>query len=159
MNKIESILGDSQNFEVANARRVKGQSNSIHRTPDRSITEKTMSNIRDISVDNVSGVVYSTDELMESQRSRQVFYDQTRRKAMLITDMPYNVNKLIKRLCVRLYITYAKVVSGTQTRLRKYVFTRISLRDLRKGKLNTIQMRKSTRLKETTYGPKLYDRQ
>jgi hypothetical protein len=155
MNKIESILGDSQNFEVANARRVKGQSNSIHRTPDRSITEKTMSNIRDISVDNVSGVVYSTDELMESQRSRQVFYDQTRRKAMLITDMPYNVNKLIKRLtqeCVR-------VVSGTQTRLRKYVFTRISLRDLRKGKLNTIQMRKSTRLKETTYGPKLYDRQ
>jgi hypothetical protein len=149
MNKIESILGDSQNFEVANARRVKGQSNSIHRTPDRSITEKTMSNIRDISVDNVSGVVYSTDELMESQRSRQVFYDRT------ITDMPYNVNKLLKRLtqeCVR-------VVSGTQTRLRKYVFTRISLRDLRKGKLNTIQMRKSTRLKETTYGPKLYDRQ
>jgi hypothetical protein len=149
MNKIESILGDSQNFEVANARRVKGQSNSIHRTPDRSITEKTMSNIRDISVDNVSGVVYSTDELMESQRSRQVFYDKT------ITDMPYNVNKLLKRLtqeCVR-------VVSGTQTRLRKYVFTRISLRDLRKGKLNTIQMRKSTRLKETTYGPKLYDRQ
>ena len=149
MNKIESILGDSQNFEVANARRVKGQSNSIHRTPDRSITEKTMSNIRDISVDNVSGVVYSTDELMESQRSRQVFYDRT------ITDMPYNVNKLLKRLtqeCVR-------VVSGTQTRLRKYVFTRISLRDLRKGILNTIQMRKSTRLKETTYGPKLYDRQ
>ena len=149
MNKIESILGDSQNFEVANARRVKGQSNSIHRTPDRSITEKTMSNIRDISVDNVSGVVYSTDELMESQRSRQVFYDKT------ITDMPYNVNKLLKKLtqeCVR-------VVSGTQTRLRKYVFTRISLRDLRKGKLNTIQMRKSTRLKETTYGPKLYDRQ
>ena len=153
MNKIESILGDSQNFEVANARRVKGQSNSIHRTPDRSITEKTMSNIRDISVDNVSGVVYSTDELMESQRSRQVFYDRT------ITDMPYNVNKLLKRLCVRLYITYAKVVSGTQTRLRKTIFTRISLRDLRKGKLNTIQMRKSTRLKETTYGPKLYDRQ
>ena len=149
MNKIESILGDSQNFEVANDRRVKGQSNSIHRTPDRSITEKTMSNIRDISVDNVSGVVYSTDELMESQRSRQVFYDRN------ITDMPYNVNKLIKRLtqeCVR-------VVSGTQTRLRKYVFTRISLRDLRKGKLNSIQMRKSTRLKETTYGPKLYDRQ
>ena len=153
MNKIESILGDSQNFEVANARRVKGQSNSIHRTPDRSITEKTMSNIRDISVDNVSGVVYSTDELMESQRSRQVFYDRT------ITDMPYNVNKLLKRLCVRLYITYAKVVSGTQTRLRKTIFTRISLRDLRKGILNTIQMRKSTRLKETTYGPKLYDRQ
>ena len=115
-----------------------------------------MSNLSNISVDIVSGIVYNAHYQLAPQQGRQVFYlDQTRRKAMLITDMPYNVNKVIKSLCVRLYITYAKVVSGTQTRLRKSIFTRISYARVRKGILNSFIMRKSTRLKENKYGENL----
>ena len=146
MNKIESILGDSQNFEVANARRVRLALLARIRTPDRSITAHTLNKLSDISVDIVSGIVYNACYQLAPQQGRQVFYlDQT------ITDMPYNVNKVIKRLtqeCV-------KVVSGTQTRLRKSIFTRISYARVRKGILNSFIMRKSTRLKENKYGENL----
>ena len=139
-------------FDVANARRVRLALLARIRTPDRSITGHTMSNLSNISVDIVSGIVYNAHYQLAPQQGRQVFYpNQTRRKAMLITDMPYNVNKLIKSLtqeCV-------KMVSGTQTRLRKSIFTRISYARVRKGILNSFIMRKSTRLKENKYGENL----
>ena len=133
-------------FDVANARRVRLALLARSRTPDRSITAHTLNKLSDISVDIVSGIVYNACYQLAPQQGRQVFYlDQT------ITDMPYNVNKVIKRLtqeCV-------KVVSGTQTRLRKSIFTRISYARVRKGILNSFIMRKSTRLKENKYGENL----
>ena len=114
-----------------------------------------------LPIDNVSGVVYSTDELMESQRSRQVYLSEYSHIAT-----PHShptVSKLLLNVVlgaiIPLCVSYAKVNQGTQTRLRKEFNVRSLHTRLRKGILNSFIMRKSTRLKEPTYGQKLYDRQ
>ena len=104
-------------------------------------------------IDNVSGIVYSTDELMESQRSRQ-----TSRLYAKPHSHP-TVSKLLLNVVLGTFYplrnTYAKVVAGTQTRLRKDFNLRSLHTRLRKGILNSFIMRKSTRLKEKQYGKKL----
>ena len=104
-------------------------------------------------IDNVSGIVYSTDELMESQRSRQTsrLYAKPHSHSAVLKLFQ---NCLLGRL-LPLRKGYASVVAGTQTRLRKDFNLRSLHTRLRKGILNSFIMRKSTRLKEKQYGKKL----
>ena len=106
-----------------------------------------------LPIDNVSGVVYSTDELMESQRSRQTsrLYAKPHSHSAVLELFQNVVLGAIIPLCV----SYAKVNQGTQTRLRKEFNVRSLHTRLRKGILNSFIMRKSTRLKEKQYGKKL----
>ena len=106
-----------------------------------------------LPIDNVSGVVYSTDELMESQRSRQTsrLYAKPHSHSAVL--------KLFQNVVLGAIIPFTqwcvKVNQGTQTRLRKEFNVRSLHTRLRKGILNSFIMRKSTRLKEKQYGKKL----
>ena len=103
--------------------------------------------------DNVSGIVYNADELMESQRSRQAYYINAKpSKHPTVTKV---VQNWLKGILLPLRNGYASVVAGTQTRLRKEFNVRRLHTRLRKGILNSFIMRKSTRLKEKQYGKKL----
>ena len=106
-----------------------------------------------LPIDNVSGIVYNADELMESQRSRQAYYINAKpSKHPTVTKV---VQNWLKGILLPLRNGYASVVAGTQTRLRKDNITRSPHTNLRKGILNSLEMRKSTRLKEKQYGKKL----
>ena len=93
-----------------------------------------------LGIDNVSGIVYSTDQLSRPQHSRQTsrLYAKPHSHSAVLELFQ---NCLLGRL-LPLRKGYASVVAGTQTRLRK-------------GILNSFIMRKSTRLKEKQYGKKL----
>ena len=106
-----------------------------------------------LPIDNVSGIVYNADELMESQRSRQAYYINAKpSKHPTVTKV---VQNWLKGILLPLRNGYASVVAGTQTRLRKEFNVRRLHTRLRKGILNSFIMRKSTRLKEKQYGKKL----
>ena len=107
-----------------------------------------------LPIDNVSGIVYNADELMEPQHSRQRYYGKSAKPSECPTVTNVVQNWL---LCIFLPITYLtqRVAKGTQTRLRKDNITRGFHTRLRKGILNSFKMRKSCSLKEKQYGKKL----
>ena len=120
------------------------------------MTQQIRTNIEHLqalTIDNVSGIVYNADELMESQRSRQAYYINAK------PSKHPTVTKVVQNwlLGIFLPITYLtqRVAKGTQTRLRKEFNVRRLHTRLRKGILNSFIMRKSTRLKEKQYGKKL----
>ena len=104
--------------------------------------------LTELGIDNVSGIVYNADELMESQRSRQAYYG--------CTPKPHShsaVFNMFRKLLLGIIIPFTqRVAKGTQTRLRKDIFTRSPHTNLRKGILNSLEMRKSCSLKEKQYG-------
>ncbi len=120
------------------------------------MTQQIRTNIEHLqalTIDNVSGIVYNADELMESQRSRQAYYINAKpSKHPTVTKV---VQNWLKGILLPLRNGYASVVAGTQTRLRKEFNVRRLHTRLRKGILNSFIMRKSTRLKEKQYGKKL----
>ena len=120
------------------------------------MTQQTRTNIEHLqalTIDNVSGIVYNADELMESQRSRQAYYINAKpSKHPTVTKV---VQNWLKGILLPLRNGYASVVAGTQTRLRKEFNVRRLHTRLRKGKLNSLEMRKSCSLKEKQYGKKL----
>ena len=120
------------------------------------MTQQIRTNIEHLqalTIDNVSGIVYNADELMESQRSRQAYYINAKpSKHPTVTNV---VQNWLKGILLPLRNGYASVVAGTQTRLRKEFNVRRLHTRLRKGILNSLEMRKSTRLKEKQYGKKL----
>ena len=120
------------------------------------MTQQIRTNIEHLqalTIDNVSGIVYNADELMESQRSRQAYYINAKpSKHPTVTKV---VQNWLKGILLPLRNGYASVVAGTQTRLRKEFNVRRLHTRLRKGILNSLEMRKSTRLKEKQYGKKL----
>ena len=120
------------------------------------MTQQIRTNIEHLqalTIDNVSGIVYNADELMESQRSRQAYYINA--KPSKHPPVTKGVQNWLKGILLPLRIGYASVVAGTQTRLRKEFNVRRLHTRLRKGILNSFIMRKSTRLKEKQYGKKL----
>ena len=117
------------------------------------MTQQTQTNIEHLqalTIDNVSGIVYNADELMESQRSRQT---------SRLFSKPHShsaVFNMFQKLLLGTIIPFTqRVAKGTQTRLRKDNITRSLHTRLRKGILNSFILRKSTRLKEKQYGKKL----
>ena len=120
------------------------------------MTQQIRTNIEHLqalTIDNVSGIVYNADELMESQRSRQAYYINAKpSKHPTVIKVFQN---WLKGILLPLRNGYASVVAGTQTRLRKEFNVRRLHTRLRKGILNSFIMRKSTRLKEKQYGKKL----
>ena len=103
-----------------------------------------------LGIDNVSGIVYSTDQLSSPHQGRQVFYGIAKpSRCPTVYDMFQNC--LLGRL-LPLTKECVKVISGSQTRLRKEFNLRRLHTRLRKGILNSFIMRKSTRLKENKYG-------
>ena len=120
------------------------------------MTQQIRTNIEHLqalTIDNVSGIVYNADELMESQRSRQAYYINAKpSKHPTVTKV---VQNWLKGILLPLRNGYASVVAGTQTRLRKDNITRSPHTNLRKGILNSLEMRKSCSLKEKQNGNKL----
>ena len=119
------------------------------------MTQQTRTNtehLQALPIDNVSGIVYNADKLMEPQHSRQSYYGVAKpSRCPTVLSMFRNV-----LLGIFLPITYLtqRVAKGTQTRLRKDNITRSLHTNLRKGKLNSFKMRKSSSLKEKHYGKK-----
>ena len=106
-----------------------------------------------LPIDNVSGIVYNADELMESQRSRQAYYINAKpSKHPTVTKVVQNW--LLGSLLPFTYLTQ-RCVMGTHSRLRKEFNVRRLHTRLRKGILNSLEMRKSCSLKEKQYGKKL----
>lgn len=113
--------------------------------------------LRTSPIDNVSGIVYSTDQLSRPQQGRQVYLS-----VLGCTPKPYShpaVYDMFQNVVLGAIIPFTqwcvKVNQGTQTRLRKEFNVRSLHTRLRKGILNSFIMRKSTRLKEKQYGKKL----
>jgi len=106
-----------------------------------------------LPIDNVSGIVYNADELMESQRSRQAYYINAKpSKHPTVTNVVRNW--LLGIFLPFTYLTQ-RCVMGTHSRLRKEFNVRRLHTRLRKGILNSLEMRKSCSLKEKQYGKKL----
>ena len=107
-----------------------------------------------LPIDNVSGIVYNADELLVPQDGRQYDYGKSAKPLQHPT-----VTKVIQNVLLGIFlpITYLtqRVAKGTQTRLRKDNITRGFHTRLRKGILNSLQMRKCKSLKEKQYGKKL----
>ena len=101
-----------------------------------------------LPIDTVSGIVYNVDELHTPQLGRQLYYGS----------QPYSIheqfNVVLQGILGILPLTQV-VAKGTQTRLRKDIITRSPHTNLRKGILNSLQMRKCKSLKEKQYGKKL----
>ena len=94
-----------------------------------------------LPIDNVSGIVYNADELMEPQHSRQRYYGKSAKPSECPTVTNVVQNWLLGIFLPITYLTQ-RVARGTQTRLRKDI-------------LNSLQMRKCKSLKEKQYGKKL----
>ena len=106
-----------------------------------------------LPIDNVSGIVYNADELMESQRSRQAYYINAKpSKHPTVTNVVRNW--LLGIFLPFTYLTQ-RCVMGTHSRLRKGNSLRSIHTRLRKGILNSLEMRKSCSLKEKQNGNKL----
>ena len=121
------------------------------------MTQQDRTNIEHLQalpIDNVSGIVYNADELMEPQHSRQRYYGKSAKPSECPTVTNVVQNWLLGSLLPITYLTQ-RVAKGTQTRLRKDNITRSFHTRLRKGILNSLQMRKCKSLKEKQYGKKL----
>ena len=107
--------------------------------------------LRTSPIDNVSGIVYSTDQLSRPQQGRQVYYGCTAK--------PHShsaVFNMFRKLLLGSLLPFTqRCVMGTHSRLRKGNSLRRLHTRLRKGILNSFILRKSTRLKEKQYGKKL----
>ena len=106
-----------------------------------------------LPIDNVSGIVYNADELMESQRSRQAYYINAK------PSKHPTVTKVVQNWLLGIFLPFTyltqRCVMGTHSRLRKEFNVRRLHTRLRKGILNSFKMRKSYSLKEKQYGKKL----
>ena len=104
--------------------------------------------LTELGIDNVSGIVYNADELMESQRSRQAYYG--------CTPKPHShsaVFNMFRKLLLGSLLPFTqRVAKSTQTHLRKGNSLRSIHTRLRKGILNSFIMRKCNCLKEKQYG-------
>ena len=110
--------------------------------------------IRALPIDTVSGIVYNADELLVPQDGRQYDYGKSAKPLQHPT-----VTKVIQNVLLGIFLPFTyltqRVAKGTQTRLRKDNITRSPHTRLRKGILNSLEMRKSYSLKEKQYGKKL----
>ena len=100
-----------------------------------------------LGIDNVSGIVYSTDHLSVPQHSRQ-----TSRLFAKPHSHPTVTNVVQNWLLGSLLPFTQRVAKGTQTHLRKGNSLRSIHTRLRKGILNSFIMRKCNCLKEKQYG-------
>ena len=113
-----------------------------------------------LPIDNVSGIVYSTDQLSRPQQGRQVYLSEYSHIAK-----PHShsaVNYLFQKWLIGNLIPYAKVrkecvkaVSGTQSGQFVYADSKCSYANVRKQIINNIKLRKCYALKEKQYGKKL----
>ena len=116
-----------------------------------------------LGIDNVSGIVYSTDQLSRPQQGRQVYLS-----VLGCTPKPHShsaVNYLFQKWLKGNIIPYAKVrkecvkaVSGTQSGQFVYADSKCSYANVRKQIINNIKLRKCYALKEKQYGKKLNGR-
>ena len=116
--------------------------------------------LRTSPIDNVSGIVYSTDQLSRPQQGRQVYLSEYSHIAK-----PHShsaVNYLFQKWLKGNIIPYAKVrkecvkaVSGTQSGQLTYADSKCSYANVRKEIINNIKLRKCYALKEKQYGKKL----
>ena len=117
-----------------------------------------------LPIDNVSGIVYSTDQLSRPQQGRQVGYAKYL-SVLGCTPKPHShsaVNYLFQKWLIGNIIPYAKVrkecgkaVSGTQSGQFVYADSKCSYANVRKQIINNIKLRKCYALKEKQYGKKL----
>ena len=113
-----------------------------------------------LPIDNVSGVVYITDQLSRPQQGRQVYLSEYSHIAK-----PHShsaVNYLFQKWLKGNIIPYAmvrkecvKAVSGTQSGQFVYADSKCSYANVRKQIINNIKLRKCYALKEKQYGKKL----
>ena len=113
-----------------------------------------------LPIDNVSGVVYITDQLSRPQQGRQVYLS-----VLGCTPKPHShsaVNYLFQKWLIGNIIPYAmvrkecvKAVSGTQSGQLTYADSKCSYANVRKQIINNIKLRKCYALKEKQYGKKL----
>jgi len=113
-----------------------------------------------LPIDNVSGIVYSKDQLSRPQQGRQVYLSEYSHIAK-----PHShsaVNYLFQKWLIGNIIPYAKVrkecvkaVSGTQSGQFVYADSKCSYANVRKQIINNIKLRKCYALKEKQYGKKL----
>ena len=116
--------------------------------------------LRTSPIDNVSGVVYITDQLSRPQQGRQVYLS-----VLGCTPKPHShsaVNYLFQKWLIGNLIPYAmvrkecvKAVSGTQSGQFVYADSKCSYANVRKQIINNIKLRKCYALKEKQYGKKL----
>lgn len=109
--------------------------------------------IRALPIDTVSGIVYNADELSNPHQGRQAHYGMSAKPSRCPTVMLFR-NMLLGIFLPFTYLTQ-RVARGTQTRLRKDNITRYPHTKVRKGILNSLEMRKSCSLKEKQNGNKL----
>ena len=100
-----------------------------------------------LGIDNVSGIVYSADQLSIPHQGRQVYYG--------CTPKPHShsavFNVFWNRILGNLPFTQG-CVKRAQTSQRKFFNTRSLHSGLRKGNLNSYIMRMFNSLKEKQYG-------
>ena len=113
-----------------------------------------------LPIDNVSGIVYSTDQLSRPQQGRQVYLSEYSHIAK-----PHShsaVNYLFQKWLLgnkipyaRVRKEYAKVRKGAQSGQFVYADSKCSYANVRKQIINNIKLRKCYALKEKQYGKKL----
>ena len=113
-----------------------------------------------LPIDNVSGVVYITDQLSRPQQGRQVYLS-----VLGCTPKPHShsaVNYLFQKWLIGNLIPYAmvrkeyaKVRKGAQSGQFVYADSKCSYANVRKQIINNIKLRKCYALKEKQYGKKL----
>ena len=113
-----------------------------------------------LPIDNVSGIVYSTDQLSRPQQGRQVYLSEYSHIAK-----PHShsaVNYLFQKWLIGNIIPYAKVRKeyakvrkGAQSGQFVYADSKCSYANVRKQIINNIKLRKCYALKEKQYGKKL----
>ena len=114
-----------------------------------------------LPIDNVSGIVYSTDQLSRPQQGRQVGYAKYLSSHSHIAKphshsaVNYLFQKWLKGMVLPLRNTYAKVRKGAQSGQLTYADSKCSYANVRKQIINNIKLRKCYALKEKQYGKKL----
>ncbi len=157
MRTTERISEIRKFFGFANARRVWTTTTAgLFREYDRIMTQHIRTNqeqLQALGIDNVSGIVYSTDHLSVPQHSRQTSRLFAKPHSHpTVTNVVQNW--LLGSLLPFTYLTQ-RCVMGTHSRLRKGNSLRSIHTRLRKGILNSFILRKCYCLKEKQYGKKL----
>jgi len=116
---------------------------------------------RAFGIDNVSGIVYSTDQLSRPQQGRQVGYAKYL-SVLGCTPKPHSHSAVFNMFqndvlgtFYSLRNTYAKVRKGAQSGQFVYADSKCSYANVRKQIINNIKLRKCYALKEKQYGKKL----
>ena len=110
-----------------------------------------------LPIDNVSGIVYITDQLSRPQQGRQVYLSEygCTPKPHSHSAVNYLFQKWLKGMVLPLRNTYAKVRKGAQSGQFVYADSKCSYANVRKQIINNIKLRKCYALKEKQYGKKL----